>query len=1206
MRNLLERNPEEFVHRAMPAPERAQLPPQFQSLVEQRVQGRGSFTVACSGLPVPGRPPRSHSGYDYQVQLNGVTYQAFVFAKWCNQKTVYEATIDGVVLGDGIALGDAPTPSEQSASGQSVVEYTATTTGQNTLLYMVANFNDQTNADGSPQYPIDDPTILSQMPVVSNFWMNCSYGRVSIHGLVNPSQPVDIVHITLPQPTTYSATYNNNFAQLLSDARSAAAAQGYNYASYNLDVVVTTLSDFTYAGYSYIGAQGSHWCVPYTTLRTAGHELGHNLGLYHANYWRTDSTLPFGEDSNPGGYVADTFNGEWLEYGHYFCVMSAQFGSEWDDATKPIYDPVEKVQLGWLSGNQVQYVTNSGSYRLFRHDARTTVGTPRGIRIETPATDYTGVGRRYWLAYRFAPWNIASSWFQNGLEVDVAETSYGADGSILLDMTPYSDDQPSPFYDANNPPGNWWAIDNSDKQDGALVVGRTYDDTPAGIHITPIDTGNNGTGEEYIDVVINLGSFPGDHPPTISAFTATTNQVAVGQPVTFNVAASDPDGDSLAYSWDFGEVQVWTASGLNSATATKSWSNPGQYRVQVRVSDMKGGVTTASQIISVGAPANTGQIWGRVLWAGQPVYDARIWTNTWTGGAAAQAWTDSDGSYVLTGLPLSNGYVANCMAAGLSFSPQFTNQISLNADFYGADFYANQPLPGGGTKYSISGQVTDPVNGIAGVEVRAGGMATTTDSSGNYQLNSFVNGNYTIVPQNNGWNFSPTNLNAIINSTNSTGDNFSRVAPDSISGSFTGLPTGHGSVAPTVYLSNGRSVAATLQGAGGSKTWGYTLASVPAGRYSLTAELAGYTITPSGFTNPLTVAGNLSGMNFSGLASGASGAIVGRVTQQGPVTGALLQVNQNGSAIGSAVSDSDGYYRIENLTNGSYTVVPTKLGYSFSPASLNVASIPAAAINFAATGPIAPPTVTIVTAIPTGVSNSLAITSLSAVANGTGPLSYSWDAISAAAPVTYSINDSANASSTTVSFLAPGSYTFRVRVTDTNGLSGSNTASVTINAGPNAMAASPYQVQVAAGQSVQFQAAAWDQLGNLLAVSPVWSVSGGGTIDNTGLFSAASPGGPYTVTALAGSLSANAFVWVTSTGIAVANGPVLSISLSNSIVTISWQATVGATYRIEYKNALSDSTWTTLGSDITADAATASTTNVVGTSPRFYRLMVVP
>src|SRR5262249_33949341 len=157
-------------------------------------------------------------------------------------------------------------------------------------------------------------------------------------------------------------------------------------------------------------------------------------------------------------------------------------------------------------------------------------------------------------------------------------------------------------------------------------------------------------------------------------------------PVNFNLTATDPDGDSLAYSWDFGDLQVWTPSGLNSPTATKAWASPGQYRVQARVSDMKGGVTTASQVITVGVTTSTNQVWGRVLWGGLPVYGARIWPNTWNGGGAAQVWTDSDGSYVLEGLA-PGSYTINCRAANLTFTAQFTNPIVITSgNFYGADF----------------------------------------------------------------------------------------------------------------------------------------------------------------------------------------------------------------------------------------------------------------------------------------------------------------------------------------------------------------------------------------------------------------------------------------------------------------------------------------------------------------------------------------
>ena len=540
------------------------------------------------------------------------------------------------------------------------------------------------------------------------------------------------------------------------------------------------------------------------------------------------------------------------------------------------------------------------------------VGTPRGIRIETPASDYTGYSRRYWLNYRYAPWSTGLNWLRNGLQIDVCQTSYGSDGAIQLDVTPYSRDDNA---------GASWTDDNIDKMDGALIIGRTYSDTTAGIHITPIATGSNGTNEEYIDFVVNLGSFSANSGPVINAFTATTNQVSTGQTINFNVSASDPDGDVLAYAWDFDQVQIWTASGLNSPAAAKSWSSPGQYRVQVTVSDRKGGVTTESLVVTVGAPANVAQIWGRVLWAGYPVVGARVWTT------AGQAWTDSDGSYVLTDLSSASNYFVNCAAAGHVFTPQFANPVSLAAgSAYGIDFYANEALAGGnGTTFAISGQVTDGGSGVAGVEVRGGGMLTITDGGGNYELPNLIAGTYTVRPRNNNWTFSPVSRSVSINSADSTGNNFSRVAPYSISGRVNGPPAASQSPAPTIYLSDGSSVQATRQGSGPNRYWGYTLSNVPAGQYSLTAQLSGYSFGPATFTNPLTISGTLTGIDFDGTAASIAGAIAGRITQQGvPVPGVTVQAQQSGSTVSTATSDSDGYYRIANLATGAYTVVPSQ------------------------------------------------------------------------------------------------------------------------------------------------------------------------------------------------------------------------------------------------------------------------------------------
>jgi hypothetical protein len=77
----------------------------------------------------------------------------------------------------------------------------------------------------------------------------------------------------------------------------------------------------------------------------------------------------------------------------------------------------------------------------------------------------------------------------------------------------------------------------------------------------------------------------------------------------------------------------------------------------------------------------------------------------------------------------------------------------------------------------------------------------------------------------------------------------------------------------------------------------------------------------------------------------------------------------------------------------------------------------------------------------------------------------------------------------------------------------------------------PENPTIAAGGTQQFTAVGKDASGNVIAISPTWSVaSGGGTIDENGLFTAGSTAGAFTntVTATSGSVTATASVTVTS------------------------------------------------------------------------------
>ena len=69
---------------------------------------------------------------------------------------------------------------------------------------------------------------------------------------------------------------------------------------------------------------------------------------------------------------------------------------------------------------------------------------------------------------------------------------------------------------------------------------------------------------------------------------------------------------------------------------------------------------------------------------------------------------------------------------------------------------------------------------------------------------------------------------------------------------------------------------------------------------------------------------------------------------------------------------------------------------------------------------------------------------------------------------------------------------------------------------------------------------------------------------------------------------------------------VLEISLDAGMVTLTWSAVAGQTYRVEFKDDLAASAWNPLGADVSAAGSVATVTDTVGTGGRrFYRVMHV-
>jgi glucose/arabinose dehydrogenase len=80
---------------------------------------------------------------------------------------------------------------------------------------------------------------------------------------------------------------------------------------------------------------------------------------------------------------------------------------------------------------------------------------------------------------------------------------------------------------------------------------------------------------------------------------------------------------------------------------------------------------------------------------------------------------------------------------------------------------------------------------------------------------------------------------------------------------------------------------------------------------------------------------------------------------------------------------------------------------------------------------------------------------------------------------------------------------------------------------------SPASATVNSGATRQFTATTLDQFGNPISATPVWSVSGGGNIDASGLFNASTAGGPFIVTAQSAGISGTATVSVVDSPVGI-------------------------------------------------------------------------
>ena len=298
------------------------------------------------------------------------------------------------------------------------------------------------------------------------------------------------------------------------------------------------------------------------------HEYGHCYGLPHANAWVL----------NAGVTDPLSSSGTHKEYGDQMDIMGS-------GAYPQGYWRMHALwSIGWRDTPEYQEVSVPGIYRVYRYDqpnmglAEAQAGNvlTQGLRIRRGGAVS---GQLFSVAHRANYTNLPS--IARGLQVVWLKENqeagwYDTTQSHMLDLTPET---------------------RGVNSDGGLVIGRTFCDTVGGVAVTALAL--RGTEPNvYVETEVKFGPFTGNRPPAGLVLTVPATGTA-RTALSMSATATDADGDSLAYHWNFGDG---TIANTAMAAQTKTFTAGGVYTVKVIVTDKKGGTATATASVTVADP----------------------------------------------------------------------------------------------------------------------------------------------------------------------------------------------------------------------------------------------------------------------------------------------------------------------------------------------------------------------------------------------------------------------------------------------------------------------------------------------------------------------------------------------------------------------------------------------------------------------------